>query len=362
MLGGARLTNESAYAWAKLAKGVIGTDNVDAQLGDGLPAEAVLGLPRATIDEVCRPGGTVLCLGPDPKEELPVLFLRLRHAVTNDGVKLIELAPQRDRPHRAGDHVAAVPARYRRRGRAPSSSTRRTEPVGLDAADKRAVAELLSSGPVTVVLGRPSLAESAETIEAAAAVLVEHLDGVRFLPALRRANVHGALDLGLAPGVLPGRVTLDDGRDWFTDAWGTVPADRGLDAAGILGAAADGRIDVLVLLGADPLVDFPDRDLAARALAGHGWSWPSTCSSPRRLRQADIVLPAAGFAEVGGTTTNHRGPGQRARPEGHPARHRPGRLDDRRRAGLPPGRRPGARVGRGHLGGDRAARRRSTPA
>src|SRR5207244_1336363 len=36
VLGGARLTNEAAYAWAKLAKGVIGTDSVDCQLGDGL--------------------------------------------------------------------------------------------------------------------------------------------------------------------------------------------------------------------------------------------------------------------------------------------------------------------------------------
>ena len=51
VLGGARGSNEDAYAWAKLAKGVIGTDNVDCQLGDGLPAEVVLGLPQATIDE-----------------------------------------------------------------------------------------------------------------------------------------------------------------------------------------------------------------------------------------------------------------------------------------------------------------------
>ncbi|MBV8462484.1 MAG: (2Fe-2S)-binding protein, partial [Acidimicrobiales bacterium] len=51
VLGGARLTNEGAYAWARLAKGVLGTDSVDAQLGDGLPAEVVLGLPAATIDE-----------------------------------------------------------------------------------------------------------------------------------------------------------------------------------------------------------------------------------------------------------------------------------------------------------------------
>ena len=57
VIGGARLTNESAYAWAKLAKGVIGTDSVDAQLGDGLPAELVLGLPRATIDAASRRPG-----------------------------------------------------------------------------------------------------------------------------------------------------------------------------------------------------------------------------------------------------------------------------------------------------------------
>ena len=54
VLGGARGTNEDAYAWARLAKGVLGTDNVDAQLGDGLPAEVVLGLPRAD-DRRLRP-------------------------------------------------------------------------------------------------------------------------------------------------------------------------------------------------------------------------------------------------------------------------------------------------------------------
>ncbi len=41
VLGGARGTNEDAYVWARFAKGVLGTDNVDAQLDDGLPAEVV---------------------------------------------------------------------------------------------------------------------------------------------------------------------------------------------------------------------------------------------------------------------------------------------------------------------------------
>ncbi|MFM8611958.1 MAG: 2Fe-2S iron-sulfur cluster-binding protein, partial [Actinomycetota bacterium] len=71
VLGGSRLTNESAYAWSKLAKGVLGTDHTDAQLGDGLPAD-VFDLPGATIDDVCAAGGTVLWIGPDPTDELPV--------------------------------------------------------------------------------------------------------------------------------------------------------------------------------------------------------------------------------------------------------------------------------------------------
>src|SRR5579863_3010030 len=91
VVGGARLSNEDAYAWAKLAKSVIGTDSVDAQLGDGLPAEIVLGLPRATIDEACA-ASCVVVLSGDLREELPVLFLRLRGAAVDGDTPVIELA------------------------------------------------------------------------------------------------------------------------------------------------------------------------------------------------------------------------------------------------------------------------------
>ena len=70
VIGGARLTNEGAYAWAKLAKGILGTDSVDAQLGDGLPPEFVLGLPRATIDQAAT-ADTVVLLSGDLRGELP---------------------------------------------------------------------------------------------------------------------------------------------------------------------------------------------------------------------------------------------------------------------------------------------------
>jgi NADH-quinone oxidoreductase subunit G len=124
---------------------------------------------------------------------------------------------------------------------------------------------------------------------------------------LRRANVHGALELGLSPGLLPGRVTLDGGRDWFAERWPTVPSGKGLDTAGILRAAADGKIDTLVLLGADPLADFPDRDLAERGLAGARTVIALDQFLTESVKQADVVLPVAGYAEVDGTTTNLEG-------------------------------------------------------
>ena len=172
----------------------------------------------------------------------------------------------------------------------------------------RAARELLEQGPLTVIVGRANLAESGRSIAAAASAIHHTLPDVRFLSALRRANVHGALELGLAPGLLPGRVTLDAGRDWFADRWPELPEAKGLDTAGILRAAADGKVDTLVLLGADPLADFPDRDLAERGprRGPHGRS-PSTSSSPSRSKQAEVVLPVAGYAEVSGTTTNLEG-------------------------------------------------------
>jgi NADH-quinone oxidoreductase subunit G len=318
VLGGARGTNEDAYAWARLAKGVLRTDNVDCQLGDGLPAEMVCGLPRATLAD-CDSARAIVLLAPDPKEEIPVAFLRLRRAVVDLGVPLIELTavPTGLSPHarvslhplpgEAGSLARRlVEAAVTGAGSRPGSGVSPEDDLGLDSAAHLLGADSGRDGDVVVVLGRPNLAEPADATVAAAAAL-SGLPGVRFLSALRRGNVHGGLDAGLTPGLLPGRVALDAGRDWFTAAWGGVPAAAGLDAAGILRAAADGQIEVLVLLGADPVADFPDADLARRAVAGARFvvvvdAFP-TASSAR----ADVVLPVAIFGEKRGTGTNLEG-------------------------------------------------------
>ena len=309
VIGGARLANEDAYAWAKLAKAVIGTDHVDAQLGDGLPAELVLGLPRAAIDDIDE-AGAVLLLAPDIKEELPVLYLRLRAAAVAKGVPLIEIAPQRTGLSR----YASSTLRYRP-GEAAAVATAlvsAAEPKdaagGVPAAQLTAARALLrGAARVVVVLGRPSVAESASLVADAAEILAGGLPEARFLSALRRGNVHGALEMGLAPGVLPGRVSLDAGREWFTAAWGSVPSERGMDCTQILSAAAEGRIHSLFLLGADPLADFPDRQLASRGLAGAGHVVAIDAFLTDSSRKADVVLPAATFTERSGLTTNLEG-------------------------------------------------------
>jgi NADH-quinone oxidoreductase subunit G len=322
VLGGARGSNEDVYAWVRLAKGVIGTDNVDAQLGDGLPPEVVLGLPCAEIDDLDSAAGIVV-LAPDLKEELPVLYLRAKNAAVNQKIPLIDLAPVdvgitpyassvlRTVPGEEGVVAERLVAAL---GASDAKPPAVDDPIGTFAAAVRA-----RSGPVVVLLGRVSVAQStASTVRAAAALA--GLPDVRFLSTLRRGNVRGALELGAAPGFLPGGVTLDAGRDWFTHAWQTVPKERGLDADGILRAAADGKIRVLVLLGSDPLSDFPDADLARRAVEGAGFVVTVDAFASESSRRANVFLPCTVWGEKGGTTTNLEGRvqrlGRKVSPEG----------------------------------------------
>jgi len=325
VLGGARLTNEAQYMWVKLAKGVIGTDNVDAQLGDGLDPAVVLGLPRATINDACKPGSVVVLLGPDPKEELGVLYLRLRHAVVNDEVTLIEITPTstglshlaqhclRPAPGRTAQLVETLLAEVCSGTAEDHPAANSTSEDGAeDGAELREAAKCLgqavSTGAgVTVILGRASLAEASGGVEAAAYALAD-LETVRFLPALRRGNVLGALESGLAPGLLPGGARLTEASEDLSDLWPQLPAEPGLDAAGVLAAAADGAIDVLLLVGADPLNDFVDRDLAYRGLKGAGQviAIDLFVNDSTELA-ASIVLPAAGPSECDGTFTNIEG-------------------------------------------------------
>jgi len=327
VLGGAQLTNEGAYAWAKLAKSVLRTDAVDAQLGDGLPADLVLGLPLASVDETCAARTVVLLTG-DLREELPVLYLRLRGAALAGSTRLLELSPaatpltpysEASLRNRPGDAPALARALV---GDVPADAPWRTHHEGAPFSDADlAVARRLLQGDgpagtgVVVVLGRPSMAEDPALQAEAARVLAESLPGARFLPALRRGNVRGALDMGLAPGCLPGRVSLEAGRPWFDAAWGGLPERPGRDAASVLaslaGAGGTDEVRAVILLGADPVTDFPDGELATKAVEGAQFVVVVTGHRSATVERADVVLPAAVAHERSGTTTNVEGRVQR---------------------------------------------------
>jgi NADH-quinone oxidoreductase subunit G len=311
VIGGARLTNEGAYAWAKLAKGVLGTDSVDAQLGDGLPAEVVLSLPRATIDQAAG-ADTVIVLSGDLREELPILFLRLRAGVVDGDLSLVELSSHAT----SLTPYAASSLRYAPGGATAVARAITDAAAPADGLDADALAEArraAAAGKVVVVIGRPSLAEDGRLVAEAAQTLAAALPGATFLPALRRGNVMGALDMGLAPGLLPGRVTLAAGGSWFAEAWGSVPAEVGRDTTAMLASAAGDadragpKVRALLVLGAEPLIDFPDAELAQRGLDGAEFV-VSVASTPGPLTaRADVVLPAAESHERPGTTTNIEG-------------------------------------------------------
>lgn len=336
VIGGAHLTCEAQYAWAKLAKAVWGTDNVDAQLDDGLAAEVVLGLPRATINEACATGGTVILVAADPKEELGTLYLRLRPAAEAGDVTLLEITPTAtglsdvatrslrvlpgDEPIVVETLLADDPIVHAR-----ASGTPEDGKLGITVvSDIAALSELLRKkagdtaaeaktnagedrSPLTVIFGRSSLAESPDVVASVATQIAKAYPHARFLPALRRGNVHGALEMGLAPGLLPGRTPLDGDGNWYRSIWGSVPAEAGSDTASIIAKAAAGEIAVLVCLGADPVRDFPGKQLIDEALAVGTNIIAIDAFTNDTVNEASIVLPAAAFGEREGTHMNLEG-------------------------------------------------------
>ena len=266
IIGGARGTNEDAFAWAQLAD-AMGVHQRDAQLADGLPAE-VFALPQATIDEAVA-ANTIILLSPDLKEEIPVLYLRVRDVAQKRKSKVVEIT---SRP--TGLTPSAWKSVLVEPGKIASTISAGLDPV---------IVKQIGSGSVSVIVGRMNLAESAESTVLALAEILHVAPQAKVLPVLRRGNVRGAITAGLTP------------------QQGAADTDE------ILELAAAGKIDTLVLLGADPLSDVPDADLARRGLAGarniisiDTFMTPSTS-------QADVVLPAAAFGEKNGTTTNLEG-------------------------------------------------------
>ncbi len=298
-LGGAHGTNEEAFAFGKFLRMCIVTPHIDAQVGDGLDPQFLAGATdRARIDDLER-AKTILLWAGDLKEELPVLYLRVRRAATVLGATLVVVHPRRT----GLDDVAAHKLSYRP-GDGPEALRRLVAGEG----DAAAAREALAAGPVVAIVGRTGRSEDPRLAESVAAFARE-LPEARVMPLARRANVFGALDMGLAPTLLPGRVsvTSTEGRADLENVWGPLPEGVGKDATGILEGLRDGDLRALVLYGADPIRDHPDPALAVAALERAEFVVALDLFATDSAAEADVVLPVEAFSETEGTATNLEG-------------------------------------------------------
>ncbi len=127
-------------------------------------------------------------------------------------------------------------------------------------------------------------------------------------PLRGQNNVQGACDLGGLPNVFTGyqKVSEEKVRDKFEAAWGVdyLSGNPGLTLMEMMDAAYRGDVDVLYVMGENPVISDPDINHLKEALERLDFLVVQDIFLTETARYADVVLPAASFAEKEGTFTN----------------------------------------------------------
>ena len=144
--------------------------------------------------------------------------------------------------------------------------------------------------------------------------------GTGLNPLRGQNNVQGACDMGGLPNVFPGYqpVTSDDLRQKFASAWQidsqALSATPGLTVTEMMNAALEGKIKAIYVVGENPMLSDPDLSHVAEALAAVEFLVVQDIFKNETADMADVVLPAASFAEKDGTFTNTERRVQLVRP------------------------------------------------
>jgi len=288
-LTGGRLMDEDYYALSKLARTVLRTNDLDHRRHFGAEAaEALAGSGIGVTYKDVEAAKIIVVVGLDAEQEVPILHLRIRKAARK-GAKVIVVHPRRTRLYDVAEHVLCKP--------------------GEELASLKALTEVVKAIGDAVVLAGSRLGRDADAVMAWAKEA-----GASFALVSRRANDHGALRGGAHPALLPGgrRVAYDAERAEVEALWGVLDdIAPGRDAKEILEAAAEGEIDVLYLIGVDPLRDFPDAALAQKALDNVAFKVVQDTHADAMNEHADVMLPAAPPLEKDGHFTDWEGRSQR---------------------------------------------------
>lgn len=135
-------------------------------------------------------------------------------------------------------------------------------------------------------------------------------------PLRGQNNVQGACDVGGLPNFYTGyqRVVDQGARAKFEKAWGaSLSPQPGLTVGEMLNAAHDGRIKAMWIVGENIAMSDPDAAHVRAALEHLDFLVVQELFMTETAQLADVVLPAASFAEKDGTFTNTERRVQRVR-------------------------------------------------
>jgi formate dehydrogenase alpha subunit len=128
-------------------------------------------------------------------------------------------------------------------------------------------------------------------------------------PLRGQDNVQGACDMGALPASYPGYQPVTDAatRGKFASAWG-CPADQlsskaGLTLVEMTNAADRGDIRAMLIMGENPIVVDPNSNHVRHALERLDFLVIMELFMTETAELADVILPAASFAEKRGTKT-----------------------------------------------------------
>lgn len=150
------------------------------------------------------------------------------------------------------------------------------------------------------------------------AMLTGHLGrpGTGVCPQRGQNNVQGACDMGALPNVYSGYqgVGVDAVREKHEKAWGVSLSSKvGLKIPEMFGAAHEGKVKAMYILGENPVLTDPDANHIRAALEKLDFLVVQELFLTETAHYADVILPAASFAECDGTFTNTERRVQRVR-------------------------------------------------
>ena len=360
-LSSAKTTNEENYLMQKVMRAVVGTNNVDhcARL---CHASTVAGLARAfgsgamtnAMDEF-ELADAIFVIGSNTTECHPIIGASIKRAVLSGKTTLIVADPRTieltefaavHMQQKNGTDVALVNAMMHvilAEGLEDKAFiAERTEGFG----DLRKAVEPYTPEMAAKITGVPAalICESARAYARADAAsivysmgITQHTTGTDNVlslanlamltgnvgrpgtgvnPLRGQNNVQGACDLGALPNVYPGYQKVDDpaSRAKFEKAWGAkLSPNAGLTVVEMIDAAADGRLKALYIMGENPMLSDPDTNHVEEALGNLDFLVVQDIFLSETAELADVVLPAASFAEKDGTFTNTERRVQRVR-------------------------------------------------